>query len=72
MISNEAFITHDITKSEIPISGDASVKDQLETKMLNPKLETLNSKQTQMSETQHSELHSLLSFRFWICLGFRV
>jgi len=31
-----------IDESEIRISGEASVKDRSETKMLNPKLETLN------------------------------
>jgi hypothetical protein len=52
--------------------------------MLNPKLETLNSKQTQMAlptcrqakhQTQSQLLRNekyFLSFIFWICLGFRV
>jgi hypothetical protein len=54
--------------------------------MLNSKLKTLNSKQTQMSKTQNSKpcgfentwfgllrsQYSLLSFIFWICFGFRV
>jgi hypothetical protein len=40
--------------------------------MLNPELETLNSKQTQMSKTQNFKRYNLLSFRFWICLEFRV
>jgi hypothetical protein len=34
-------------KKEIRISDEASVKDQSEVKKLNPKLQTLNSKQTQ-------------------------
>jgi len=45
---------------------------KLETKMLNPKLETLNSKQTQISKAQNSKPYNLLNFRFWIYLGFRV
>jgi len=36
-----------IQKFEIGIRGEASVKDQSEISKLNPKLETLNSKQTQ-------------------------
>jgi hypothetical protein len=40
--------------------------------MLNSKLETLNSKQTQMPKTQNLKQYNFLSFRFWICLGFRV
>jgi hypothetical protein len=47
--------------------------------MLNPKLETLNSKQTQMSlptgrQAKHKTQNPviLLTFGFWICLGFRV
>jgi hypothetical protein len=40
--------------------------------MLNPKLKTLNSKQTQMYKAQNGVHHNLLSFRFWICLEFRV
>jgi hypothetical protein len=43
-----------------------------EIEILNPKLEILNSKQTQMSKTQNSKPHNLLSFRFCVCLGFRV
>jgi hypothetical protein len=53
--------------------------------MSNPKLETLNSKQTQISKVSNSKLYELedkffqlmksqnylLSFIFWICLGFR-
>jgi hypothetical protein len=48
-----------------------------QTKILNPKLETLppkadplfaeNAKQTQMSKTPNSKLHNLLSFRLWVC-----
>jgi hypothetical protein len=40
--------------------------------MLNPKLETLNSKQTQMSKTLNPRLYNLLAFGFWTYLGFRV
>jgi len=53
-------------KSEARNSGEASRRDQSETKVLNPKLEALNSKQTQ------NRKNYLLSFLFWICLGFRV
>jgi hypothetical protein len=48
-----------IQKSEIRISAEASVKDQSETKMPNPKLQILNSKQTQMSKTQNSKPYDL-------------
>jgi hypothetical protein len=40
--------------------------------MLNPKLEILNSKQTQMSKPQKSKPYDLLTFEFWVYLGFRV
>jgi hypothetical protein len=40
--------------------------------MLNSKLKTLNSKQTQIFKTQNSKPRNLLSFVFWICLEFRV
>jgi hypothetical protein len=50
--SPEPYRLLEFKKSEIRISGKASVSDQYETEMLNPKLETLNSKQTQMSKTQ--------------------
>ncbi len=42
------------SKHEIPAFAEAASRRQakFETKMLNPKLETLNSKQTQMSKTQ--------------------
>jgi len=41
---------------------------------LNPKHETLNSKQTQNSKhkTQNKVSFGNLDFGFWICLGFRV
>jgi len=47
---------------------------KLEMEMLNPKLKTLNSKQTQISKPQNSKpsFQSFLSFSFWACLGFRV
>jgi len=44
-------------KFEIQISGEASVKDQSESKKLNPKLETLNSKQTQNPEFKIQNRH---------------
>jgi hypothetical protein len=37
---------------------------KFETKMLNPKLETLNSKQTQMSKAQNSKPYDLEKFWF--------
>ena len=40
--------------------------------MLNSKLKTLNSKQTQIFKTQNSKPRNLLSFVFLICLEFRV
>jgi len=42
-------------KSEARNSGEASRRDQSETKVLNPKLEALNSKQTQGSKAQNSK-----------------
>jgi len=59
-------------KHEIPAfapQGGASRRQaKFDTKRLNPKLETLNSKQTQMVKAQNPNL----SFIFWICLGLRV
>jgi hypothetical protein len=47
--------------------------------MLNPKLKTLNSKQTQMAKAENSKFDLIakksnlpLSYIFWICLGCRV
>jgi hypothetical protein len=40
-----------------------------EIKMLNTKLKTLNKLKCQKHQTQNV---NLLSFRFWICLGFSV
>src|SRR4030042_2391945 len=61
-----------LSKSEIRISGEASRRDQSEKKMINTKLETLNSKQTRMSKAQNSKPYHLLNFGFRVCLGFRV
>ncbi len=57
------------TKHEIPAFAGAASRRQakFETKMLNSKLETLNSKQTQVLQTQNSKPRNcLLNFRFWI------
>jgi hypothetical protein len=45
---------------------------KFETKISNPKPKTLHSKQTQIFKAQNSKPDILLSFRFWIYLGFRV
>jgi uncharacterized membrane protein (DUF106 family) len=58
-------------------------RSEEENKKSNPKLKTLNSKQTQMLKTQNlmakkysahllKSRNWILSFVFWICLGFRV
>lgn len=52
-------------KSEIRISGEESVKDQSQTKMLNPKLKT-----TSNIESTKRRPCNLLNYRIWICLGF--
>jgi len=49
-------------KFETRNPGEASRRDQFETKMLNPKLEILNSKQTQMSKAQNSKSHNSEKF----------
>jgi len=51
-------------KSEARNSAGTFLEDQCETKLLNPKLETLNSKQTQISKAQNSKLFNLLNFGF--------
>jgi hypothetical protein len=53
-----------VCKFEYRSTGEASRRDQFETKMLNPKLETLNSKQTQMSKAQNSKPYDLKNIRF--------
>jgi hypothetical protein len=42
--------------------------------MLNPKSETINSKQTQNTKPKIQNLihFGYLDFEFWICLGFRI
>ena len=70
-------------KFETRNPGEASRRDQFETKVLNPKLEILNSKQTQMSKVKNlipCELEkfdsmvekSELPFEFYILDLFRV
>jgi hypothetical protein len=52
-------------------SGEASVGGHSETKMQNPKLEILNSKQAQMSKTQ-TQNSIFADFGICICLGFEL
>jgi hypothetical protein len=61
----------EIKKLEIRISGEASIKDQLKIKKLDPKLETLNSKQTQNLKPKTKLFRVLSLFRI-LGLGFRV
>jgi hypothetical protein len=54
---------YDIDKSSI-----GKTESGIQEGLLNPKLKTLNSKETQMSKTQNSRLYNLLTFGFWIML----
>ena len=49
-----------MTKSEARVGHSEGIYSKLEIKMLNPKSETLNSKQTQMSKAPNSKPYDLL------------